>query len=98
MKKTNGLKATGDGLENINETHEFELMLQRSYKHMISRMHQDLISTQIKAQDLHESYKSKQAIAADEGDKNRKAKQQRLQAQHRLEELMRLIDQDHFQR
>ena len=34
----------------------------------------------------------------EESDKNRGAKQQRLQAQHRLEELMRLIDQDHFQR
>ena len=34
----------------------------------------------------------------EESDKNRQAKQQRLQAQHRLEELMRLIDQDHFQR
>jgi len=61
-------------------------------------MKKDLISTQIRAQELHESYKSKQAIAAEEADKNRKAKQQRLQAQHRLEELMRLIDQDHFQR
>jgi len=34
MKKTNGLKATGDGLDNIAETHDFELMLQRTYKHM----------------------------------------------------------------
>ena len=34
----------------------------------------------------------------DESEKNRQAKQARLQAQHRLEELMRLIDQDHFQR
>ena len=34
MKKTNGLKATGDGLDNIQETHDFELMLQRTYKHM----------------------------------------------------------------
>ena len=38
-RKANGLKSTGDGLENINETHEFELMLQRTYKHMINRMH-----------------------------------------------------------
>ena len=42
---------------------------------MIHRMHQDLIATQIKAQELQESYKSKQAIAAEEADKNRKAKQ-----------------------
>ena len=98
MRKTNGLKTTGDGLENIKETHDFEQMLQRSYKHMIERMHKDLIATQIKAAELQESYKSKQTIAAEEADRNRKAKQQRLQAQHRLEELMRLIDQDHFQR
>ena len=77
MKKTNGLKNTGDGLENIKETHDFEIMLQRTYKHMIDRMHKDLIATQIKAQELQESYKSKQAIAAEEADKNRKAKQQK---------------------
>ena len=49
MKKTNGLKNTGEGLENIKETHDFEIMLQRTYKHMIDRMHKDLIATQIKA-------------------------------------------------
>ena len=52
MRKTNGLRTTGDGLENINETHDFELMLQRTYKHMIERMHKDLIATQIRAQEL----------------------------------------------
>ena len=52
MRKTNGLRTTGDGLENIKETHDFELMLQRTYKHMVERMHKDLIATQIKAQDL----------------------------------------------
>lgn len=74
MRKANGLHVTGGGLENIKETHDHELMVQRSYKHMINRMHQDLIATQIKAQELQESYKSKQAIADEEANKNRKAK------------------------
>ena len=48
MRKTNGLRTTGDGLENINETHDFELMLQRTYKHMIERMHKDLLQLRLK--------------------------------------------------
>jgi len=61
-------------------------------------MHQDLIACSIQANELQESYKSKLTIAEEESEKNRKAKQQRMQAQHRLEEFMRMIDQDHFQR
>lgn len=65
---------------------------------MIQRMKADLIAAQIKQNEMQESYKSKKKIYEDEAEKHRQAKQQRLQAQHRFEELMRLIDQDHIQR
>ena len=74
------------------------MMVQRQYEHMVQRMNQDLISIQIRFNETQDSYKNKQQIHQEESDKHRGAKQQRLQAQHRLEELMRLIDQDHFQR
>ena len=49
---------TGDeDLKQIKETHDFEQMNQRQYKHMMSRMRQDLIATQITANELHEAYK-----------------------------------------
>ena len=65
---------------------------------MIHRMKSDLIAIQIRFNELSDSHKNKQQVFMDESEKNRQAKQARLQAQHRLEELMRLIDQDHFQR
>lgn len=48
--------------------------------------------------EMQESYKSKKQIFEEEAEKNRQAKQQKLKAQYRFEELMRLIDQDHNQR
>ena len=74
------------------------MMVQRSYLHMISRMKSDLIAIQIRFNETQDSYKNKAQVYQEEADKNRQAKQQRLPAEHRLEELMRLIDQDHFQR
>lgn len=55
-------------------------------------MKSDLIAIQIKFNETSESFKNKQQVYQEEAEKNRQAKQQRLQAQHRLEELMRLID------
>lgn len=98
QRKGSDLRQIGDGVQEIIEKHEFELMLQRTYKHMITRMQNDLIAEQIRATELQESYKSKLAIAEEESEKNRKAKQQRMQAHNRLEEFMRMIDQDHFTR
>ena len=57
-----------------------------------------MIAIQIRFNEQSDSHKNKQQVFMDEAEKNRQAKQARLQAQHRLEELMRLIDQDHFQR
>jgi hypothetical protein len=55
-------------------------------------MRQDLIAEQIKSQELQESYKSKFAIAEEECEKNRLAKQERQKAQDRLKEFLKHID------
>ncbi len=55
---------------------------------MLDRMRKDLISYQITSNDLHVSAKSKTAISADELEKSRKAKEMRMQAKLRLENLM----------
>lgn len=94
MKDT-GKKVSGSTLESIKNTHDFQMMLQRTYLHMRQRMQSDLIATQIKANELHESFKMKKGICEEETDKNRKAKQQRLQLQHKLQELMAHIDENH---
>lgn len=74
------------------------MMKQHQYKYMLSRIQKDLIATKIKANELHESYASKKIILEEETEKNRKAKQLRLQAQHKLEAFMQVIDEDHRQR
>ena len=73
-------------------------MYQRTYKHMIARMKADLIAAKIKQNEMQDSFKSKQQIFEEEAEKHRQAKQAKLQAKHRFEELMRLIDQDRIQR
>jgi hypothetical protein len=55
-------------------------------------MRKDLIAEQLKNQELQETYQAKLAIAEQECEKNREAKQQRLQAHTRLEEFMKIID------
>jgi hypothetical protein len=41
----------------IKDEHDFELMFQRTYNHMIERMKRDLIALSIKANELHDSHK-----------------------------------------
>ena len=94
----NGMSDTQFHLKHVEHTHNMQLMTQRTYTHMVARMKADLIAAKIKQNEMQDSYKSKQQIFEEEAEKHRQAKQQRLQAQHRFEELMRLIDQDHVQR
>lgn len=44
FRKGSDLVEVGDGVKEITEKHEFEIMLQRTYKHMIHRMQTDLIA------------------------------------------------------
>lgn len=62
----------------IMEEHDFELMFQRSYYHMLDRMKKDIVSLTIKSSEMQDSYKSKEGIMSDETEKSRKAKEQRL--------------------
>ena len=47
-RKTNGLENTAGTLDGIKRDHEYQMMVQRSYQHMIHRMNQDLIAIQIR--------------------------------------------------
>lgn len=53
------MKTTDEELDLIKEEHDFEMMFQRSYYHMLDRMKKDLVSTQIKANELQDSLKQK---------------------------------------
>ena len=76
------------------EEHDFEKMTSQSYTHMIERMKADLISSTLRSQELKDSMKSKQDIAAEESEKQRKAKQERIQAKMKLEKIMMDLTND----
>jgi hypothetical protein len=83
-----------DELSMIKDEHDFELMFQRSYYHMIDRIKKDIIALNISSYDLRDSNKQKEIIMQEEADKSRKAKEQRLQAKERLQQLMDQIDKE----
>jgi chromosome segregation ATPase len=56
-KKSNNILSAEDELAQIRDEHDFELMFQRTYYHMIERMKRDLIALQIEANDMHDSHK-----------------------------------------
>lgn len=80
MRKTTGLDSTKSRLNEITETHDYKMMVQRQYQHMIHRMKSDLIAIQIKFNETQDSYKNKEKVFKEESDRNRQAKQERLQA------------------
>jgi len=51
------MKSNDDELTMIKEEHDFELMFQRSYAHMIDRMKKDLVAIKISANEMSESFK-----------------------------------------
>ena len=78
--KETGLSNTKNVLDGINDTHEYQMMVQRQYEHMIQRMNQDLIAIQIRFNETQDSYKNKHQVYTEEAERHRQAKQQRLQA------------------
>ena len=46
----------------IKDEHDFELMFQRTYYHMIDRIKKDIIALNIQANDLRDSNKQKEII------------------------------------
>lgn len=74
------------------------MMNQRQYLHMIQRMQADLVATQINANEMMDANKQKMMIMEEETEKHRQALQRRLQAQHRLEDFMIMIEEEHHKR
>lgn len=82
----------------MKERHDFEMLFQHQYQHMLDRMKKDLISLQLESNDLTESLKSKRIIITDEMNKHRKAKENKLQSKYKLDNLMKNIDHEQKKR
>jgi hypothetical protein len=51
-----------DELSMIKDEHDFELMFQRTYYHMLDRIKKDIISINIVAREVRESHKQKEIV------------------------------------
>lgn len=51
-----------DELAMIKDEHDFELMFQRSYYHMIDRIKKDIIAINISSREVRESHKQKEVV------------------------------------
>ena len=85
-------------LGDVQETHDFEMLFQAQYTHMLDRMKKDLIALQLSSNDLMVSLKSKRQIMNDELNKNRKSKENKLQSKYKLDNLMKNIDHEQKKR
>lgn len=75
-------------LEKIDE----ENLTQATYRYMLDRLEKDFIATKIKSTELDTSIKSKKGILDLEGGKQRKTKEERLQAKAIFDNLMKNIE------
>lgn len=69
-----------------------------TYEHMLKRMKKDLIALQLVSNDLAESLRSKQQIYKEEFEKQRLAKEHKLQSKYRLDNLMQNIEHEQKKR
>lgn len=90
----NETEAATKELDSIKTVHDFEMLNQYSYQHMLDRMKKDLISLQLYSNDLAESLRSKRFIMNDELSKATKSKEHKLQSKYRLDSLMKNIDHE----
>ncbi len=65
---------------------------------MLKRMKKDLIVLQLRSNDLTESLRSKNQIYKEESEKQRIAKENKLQSKYRLDNLMKSIDHEQKKR
>jgi chromosome segregation ATPase len=86
-------------LETLNDQYDTtcqkideEQLTQATYKYMLERLEKDMIATKIKSTELDASVKSKKAILDLESQKNRKTKEERLQAKAIFDNLMKNIE------
>ena len=103
LSDSNAMKASttqgnANELEALVEEHDFQKMTTESYAYMLKRMKADLISSQLRSQQLKDSHKSKSDILTGESDKQRKAKQVRIQAKMKLDKIMMEIEMDQRER
>ena len=85
-------------LEKVKFEHDTEKLYGLTYEHMLNRMKKDLISLQLKTNDLTESLRSKGQIYDDENKKLRLAREAKLQSKFRLDTLMKNIDHEQKKR
>jgi hypothetical protein len=62
FRQTNVILTAEDELSLIRDDHDFELMYQRSYYHMIDRLKKDTIAVNIQAREVRESHKQKEVV------------------------------------
>ena len=85
-------------LDDVSEKHSFELLNQATYQHMLRRMKKDLIALQLRSNALVESIRSKNQIYKEEFEKQRIARESKLQSKYRLDMLMLNIEHEQSKR
>ena len=88
------MKTVGNSLKACEEETDFEYLNQATYQHMLKRMKKDSIAKQLISNDLVESIKSKNQIYKEEFEKQRIARESKLQSKFRLDNLMLNIERD----
>lgn len=86
------------GNADVTEKHNFELLNQATYKHMLLRMEKDSIALQLRSNALVESIRSKNQIYKEEFEKQRMARENKLQSKYRLDMLMLNIEHEQSKR
>lgn len=97
-KAANEFDSIDQRLDVTKTQHDEAALVQRTYEQMIDRMKKDLIALKIHNNELQTSLKSKNLIKGDEEDKQRKAKEDRLQSKHKFDELMKNIEAEQKKR
>jgi hypothetical protein len=69
-------------------------MYEKTYRYMLDRMKKDLIALTLDINDLTESLRSKKQIFQDEGNKKITARERKLQANYRYQNLMKNISHE----
>jgi len=95
---SNDYENTMSQLNHVEHNHHFMKMAQESYNYMLDRMKRDLISYTLTINDLTESLRSKKMITDDETAKCTQSREQKLQSEFRLQQLMKSLEHDQRKR
>lgn len=86
------LKNLNDQFNSTCSKIDEEQLTQATYKYMLERLEKDMIATKIKSTEMDASVKSKKSILDLESSKQRKTKEERLQAKAIFDNLMKNIE------